>query len=553
METLKHTVAYQSLISVQRLGTSKQPYTSRSLFGWVVRGPIGHSKLEELNINTIQANMIVHEKNDNNQPRNTADGNKAIEATFGCLDKADGRQQVSLRLIDTKSDLLDNSIVKMGCLLEGVHMERAINDICSDPMENHNERSKLAIPFTDSVSHSEFKFADCKCSEFLSKRRCTYSVTNNKSCVGTQRYQAKKISEVYSELTLTTDSFVVLRYAGDVTDRFANVITNRIGQPPKLHRIDRWRHVNSNVKHSLLASRGLNSNFEKFVTGFVRPSIFANPECDWCFANTWVLSLKRYEKLKRNVYVNIYTFEATRLGSLDNQQHAWFVYLSIVWVIKYLTRRLSLRERRRQLRLNVVFVMNDDIATVQLITMERNDVSLIADVEARDSYKLPNVKKLNSIFEQTVMYLGGIIRSTHQPLSMLSNNKRILEFLTKKFFGNFCRSTSIMGFCINDIGVQDSHSRCWQQAHNQVVLSWKRKTDFSWILLSYHGLVTSDRNIILNALLKFETPRGCWLKGINNPVHTRPDGLIRQVLVETNSGLVKRDLRSLCLLEGVLE
>ena len=429
-------------------------------------------------------------------------------------------------------------------------MERAINDVCSDPMENHNERIKVARSFTDFVSHSEFKFADCKRNESLFKKLCTNSATNNKRCVSTQRFQAKKKSEVYSELTLTTDSFVVLRYAVDVTDWFANVITNRIRHPLSLPRIDRWRHVNSNVKHSVMASQCPHLTSEKFVTVFVRPSIFANPECDWCFANTWLLSLKRYEKLRLIVYVNIYTFEPTRFGSLGNQQYALFVYLSIIWVIKCLTCSLSLRGRRRQLRLNVVTVMNDDIATVQLIKMERNDVSFIADVE---SYELTNVKKLNSIFEQTVMYLGGVFHSTDQQLSMLSNNRRIFEFLMNNFFENFCRSTSIMGFCINDIGVQDRHSRCWQQAHNQVVLSWKPKTDFSWTLRSYHGLVQSVRNIIIDAFCKFETPRGCWLEGVVNQVYTGPDGLIRQVLVNTNSGLLKRDIRYLCLLKEVLE
>ena len=119
----------------------------------------------------------------------------------------------------------------------------------------------------------------------------------------------------------------------------------------------------------------------------------------------------------------MYTFEASRFGSLDNQQYALFAYLSIVSLIRYLTCCLSLRGRRRHLRLNVVTVMNDDIAPIQLIKMERNDVSLIADVEARDSYKLSNVKKLNSILELTVLYLDGSIHSTDEPLSMLLNDR----------------------------------------------------------------------------------------------------------------------------------
>ena len=149
-----------------------------------------------------------------------------------------------------------------------------------------------------------------------------------------------------------------------------------------------------------------------------------------------------------------------------------------------------------------------------------------------------NVKKLNSILEQAVLYLGGSIHSTDKALSILSNNRRIVELLMRHFCNKICWSTSNMGLCVNGIRMQERHSRYWQQAHNQVVSSWKRKTDFRWTLHSYHDLVKRDSNFRTNVLCKFETPRGCWLNGIVNQVYPGPDGLIRQVLVKTNSGLV---------------
>ena len=111
------------------------------------------------------------------------------------------------------------------------------------------------------------------------------------------------------------------------------------------------------------------------------------------------------------------------------------------------------------------------------------------------------------------------------------------------FHDKFCRATSNMSLRVNGIRMQERHGRLWQQAHNQVVLSWKRKNGFSWILRSYHDCVKRDRNYRTNVLCNFETPRGCLLNGIPNQVYPGPDGLIRQVLVNTNSGLLKRDIR----------
>ena len=78
------------------------------------------------------------------------------------------------------------------------------------------------------------------------------------------------------------------------------------------------------------------------------------------------------------------------------------------------------------------------------------------------------------------------------------------------------------------------------------------KLIFAWTLRSYHDLVKRDSNSRTNVLCKFETPRGCWPNGIVNQVYLGPDGLIRQVLVKTNSGLVKRHIRYLVCLKVCL-
>ena len=48
-------------------------------------------------------------------------------------------------------------------------------------------------------------------------------------------------------------------------------------------------------------------------------------------------------------------------------------------------------------------------------------------------------------------------------------------------------------------------------------------------------------------------PRGRWPNGVVVSTTLQPDGLVRTVEVKTPSGLVTRDVRKVCLLEGVDE
>ncbi len=54
-------------------------------------------------------------------------------------------------------------------------------------------------------------------------------------------------------------------------------------------------------------------------------------------------------------------------------------------------------------------------------------------------------------------------------------------------------------------------------------------------------------------LPKRDGPRGEWPMGVANETYPGLDGLVRQALVRTRSGVVRRDVRSLCLLEGAEE
>jgi hypothetical protein len=48
-------------------------------------------------------------------------------------------------------------------------------------------------------------------------------------------------------------------------------------------------------------------------------------------------------------------------------------------------------------------------------------------------------------------------------------------------------------------------------------------------------------------------PRGCWPKGIIVETAEGSDGHIRDVAVRTATGIVRRDIRKICLLEGIEE
>ena len=50
-------------------------------------------------------------------------------------------------------------------------------------------------------------------------------------------------------------------------------------------------------------------------------------------------------------------------------------------------------------------------------------------------------------------------------------------------------------------------------------------------------------------LIDNNTPRGIWPKGIISEVFPSSDGCVRQVLIRTASGILRRDIRKLCMLE----
>ena len=110
------------------------------------------------------------------------------------------------------------------------------------------------------------------------------------------------------------------------------------------------------------------------------------------------------------------------------------------------------------------------------------------------------------------------------------------------------------GLPIGDCSLREYYTKRWRQAHHLSNVFWKRwlkeyvptlQAASKWFL-PHRNLKEGDLVLIHKA----DTPRGLWPKGVVTKVCVGSDKLVRTVFVRTTSGELKRDIRSLCLLEG---
>ena len=98
-------------------------------------------------------------------------------------------------------------------------------------------------------------------------------------------------------------------------------------------------------------------------------------------------------------------------------------------------------------------------------------------------------------------------------------------------------------------------SKRWKQAQYLADIFWKR-----WILWYLPTLQVKQKwlrprpNLAVGDLVLVvgkNSPRGHWPKGIVQEVFRDRHGTVRQVTVKTATLVLRRDIRKLCLLEGV--
>lgn len=106
-----------------------------------------------------------------------------------------------------------------------------------------------------------------------------------------------------------------------------------------------------------------------------------------------------------------------------------------------------------------------------------------------------------------------------------------------------------------DLQLPDHFVRGWKQANHAVGSFWKRwSSDYVTSLQSRQKWITRGRNfkegdivIVVSSGLS----RDQWPLGIVVGSEIGLDGLVRTVEVKTKSGILRRDVRHVCLLEGV--
>lgn len=97
-------------------------------------------------------------------------------------------------------------------------------------------------------------------------------------------------------------------------------------------------------------------------------------------------------------------------------------------------------------------------------------------------------------------------------------------------------------------------NRRWRQAQYLVDLFWKKWTKNYLPTLQtiarWHKVERDLRVGELVLLSDANAPRGKWSKAVVIDVVHSSDGLVREAVLKTNKGEIRRDIRSLCRLEG---
>jgi hypothetical protein len=113
------------------------------------------------------------------------------------------------------------------------------------------------------------------------------------------------------------------------------------------------------------------------------------------------------------------------------------------------------------------------------------------------------------------------------------------------------------GLVNDEISLSERYTRAWRQAQHLASVFWKR-----WIkeylptVQACHKWNTQRRDLRVGDLVMLIGGRrsvGTWSNGVVSEVIRGSDNHVRDVYVRTSTGLIKRDIRSLCLLEGALE
>ncbi|CAH8494788.1 unnamed protein product [Dicrocoelium dendriticum] len=105
-----------------------------------------------------------------------------------------------------------------------------------------------------------------------------------------------------------------------------------------------------------------------------------------------------------------------------------------------------------------------------------------------------------------------------------------------------------------DIDIRDRYTKRWKQVAHVATGFWKRwLKEYITTLQSRQKWQLPTKSVEKDELVLVASeklPRGCWPLGRVVSCEASNDGLVRTVYIRTNSGIVKRDVRKVCRLEG---
>lgn len=110
------------------------------------------------------------------------------------------------------------------------------------------------------------------------------------------------------------------------------------------------------------------------------------------------------------------------------------------------------------------------------------------------------------------------------------------------------------GLSCKNVSLHERYTKGWRQAQHLANVFWKR-----WVR-EYLPTIQirpkwnkSERDVCVGdlvLLLEGSRPLGVWPKAVVSKVVRGKDGHVREVYLKTSNGLLRRDIRSVCLLEG---
>ena len=136
-----------------------------------------------------------------------------------------------------------------------------------------------------------------------------------------------------------------------------------------------------------------------------------------------------------------------------------------------------------------------------------------------------------------------------RPLTRVSNDINDCATLTPNHILLFRRNPTV-NFVDTDGNVYQHRWKIISSLADEFWLRWRK--EYLPMLQERQIWLTKSRNFATGDLVLIVNPsasRGQWLKGIVTDTFPGPDGCVREVIVRTASGSLRRDVRKLCLLE----